>query len=174
MRLRCRREHLCLPVDLLEGSAAFLRLEKPKTARRGRGRIQHLKITDTAALYAAELSLAGLLPWNSLFSGSPAAYRKCWISLLYSFEIPSDLALTPGGLRGGAAVAAYRKGIPITELLWRMRLLQLATLESYLQECAAQTVLPRLPPRSLRKVRAFAKYFDFLFSPELPRPSAPS
>ena len=30
--LRRRREHLCLPSDLLEESAAFLRLKKPKTA----------------------------------------------------------------------------------------------------------------------------------------------
>ena len=85
-------------------------------------------------------------------------------------EVPSDLAITPGGLRGGAA---YRQGIPITELLWKMRLLQLST-ESYLQECAAQTVLSRIPAHSLQRVRAAAKYFDLLFSPELPRPPAHS
>ena len=44
-----------------------------------------------------------------LFPGSPGVYRRRWDKLLAALEIPSRFKLTPGCLRGGGAVAAYRR-----------------------------------------------------------------
>ena len=40
---------------------------------------------------------------------------------------------------------AYRRGEPIHNILWRMRLVSQQTLESYLQELAAESFLIRRP-----------------------------
>ena len=57
--------------------------------------------------------------------------------------------LTPGGLRGGGAVESYRRGCSVTELMWKMRVRNQSTLESYIQETAAATALSQLSPASL-------------------------
>ena len=63
--------------------------------------------------------------------------------------------VTPGGLRGGGAVAFYRKGGSV-------RLKQIATLESYLQEVAALSFLKELSSHSLASIRAAASLFPHL------------
>ncbi len=72
--------------------------------------------------------------------------------ILAELLVPKELNVTPGGTRGGGAVAAYIKGVHMQDLLWKMRLRQQRTLESYLQECAAQTLLARLPDASRKKI----------------------
>jgi hypothetical protein len=72
------------------------------------------------------------------------------------------LVPTPGGLRGGGAVAFYSKGGTVSELLWAMRLKQIATLESYLQEVAALSFLKELSTHSLASIRAAASLFPHL------------
>ena len=79
-------------------------------------------------------------------------YRKRWDKLLRALGIPADFHLTPGGLRGGGAVAAYRRGDQVSEIQWRMRLQHVGTLAFYLQEVAALSVIPRLHPRARGKV----------------------
>ena len=164
--LKCLRSHLLLPMDLLDESstALYLQLEKPKTARPGRGRIQHFKISDPRAMKLIIAAFSGKASSSRLFSLSPASYRKRWDTLLSSFNVPTSLHLTPGGLRGGGSVAAYRPGLPLSEIMWRMRLVSSSTLESYLQEVAAQSLLPRLDESVRRKVQSAARFFEVLFS----------
>ena len=47
----------------------------------------------------------------------------------------------------------YHQGVPISDLLWRLRLKHLATLESYLQETAASGVFGKLPNNAKANVR---------------------
>ena len=74
--------------------------------------------------------------------------------------VPDIAHVTPGGLRGGGAVSCYRKGASIPDLLWTMRLKQVATLEAYLQEVAALSVLTELPWASRRAIRSAASLYD--------------
>ena len=70
--------------------------------------------------------------------------------------------MTPGGLRGGGAVSWYRRGGSISDLVWAMRLKQVATLEAYLQEVAAISLLTELSAESRHSIRAAAALFPFL------------
>ena len=162
--LRCRRRDLLLPGDLLEAEekSAYLVLMTSKTSRRQAARVQHLKITD---VYVVKLlvKIFGEDPKDALlFSGSPSAYRSRWDHLLRLAEVPNTARLTPGGLRGGGAVESYRRGVAISELVWRMRLKNQSTLESYLQEVAALSALVDLPADSLTAIRAGARLYPHL------------
>ena len=82
------------------------------------------------------------LPADTLiYPASPSAFRRRWDRLLQIAEIPVSCRLTPGGLRGGAAVWLYKNEVEVATILWRLRLRSISTLESYLQETAALSVL---------------------------------
>ncbi|OLP96635.1 hypothetical protein AK812_SmicGene21084 [Symbiodinium microadriaticum] len=121
--IQCRRSDLLLPSDDLwdQGSAAFLRLGSSKTATRGRPRVQHLKIVDETAVLLLTQVFSALPRSQPLFSQSPAAYRYRWNKVLKALNLEVELRLTPGGLRGGGAVEAYRRGLPVSEIQWRLK-----------------------------------------------------
>ena len=79
---------------------------------------------------------------------------------MYELGVSKELRLTPGGLRGGGAVAAYRSGMQIQQLQWQMRHQQQSTLESYLQEVAASTALAAMSGPVRDRLRALAAIFD--------------
>lgn len=76
--------------------------------------------------------------------------------------MPAELRLTPGGLRGGAAVMLYRKRTPIQDILWRLRLRSQSTLESYLQETAASSVFAALDDRVRARLFSMGPLFELL------------
>ena len=51
-------------------------------------------------------------------------------------------------------------GEEINSLMWRMRIRHVATLESYLQEVSALSVLPAFSPESRRSVAAASALLD--------------
>lgn len=53
---------------------------------------------------------------------------------------------------GGGALEEYRRGSEIPRLLWRMRLRHQQTLESYIQETAADSFLAQLSPECRRRI----------------------
>lgn len=79
-----------------------------------------------------------------LYPASAATYRRRWDKIATALSIPQTCRLTPATLRAGGAVHMYHKGEPITNILWCMRLRHLSTLESYLQETAAENLLQEL------------------------------
>ena len=126
--LRARQSDLVLPMDLGEESfaAAFLRARKPKTMRRGKGRIQHIKV-------AREDAVRLLQQVFTSFSSFSFFIRSRWEKVLFALKVPKHLQPTPASIRGGGAIAAYRPGESIQSILmWRMRLLSLGSLESFL------------------------------------------
>ena len=160
---RCKRSDLLFPDDMMhESSAAFLLLRSSKTSYRQAARVQHLKISNN---YVVNLLRRIYLDADSdedLFTGSAQIFRRRWDYLLQMLDVKHCPGVTPGGLRGGGAVAFYRKGGSVSELLWAMRLKQIATLESYLQEVAALSFLQELSSHSLASIRAAASLFPHL------------
>ena len=163
--LHCRRRDLLLPSDLLEqddSGCAYLLLRRSKTMFRQAARIQHLRIDRPEAVRL----LASVFEWSEkqefLYEGSAGVFRKRWDFLLKKLLVPVELHVTPGGLRGGGAVSCYRANMPISDLVWRMRLKQVSTLEAYLQEVSALCVLTELSAASRAAIKSAALLFPYL------------
>ena len=125
-------------------------------AQRSRASSTHLRQVASDYVYRALEPEAALFPW------SPASFRRRWDKVLQALCVPSALKLTPGGLRGGGAIHAFRERERFTGLLWHMRLKHLATLASYVQEVAALSVVPQLSSASRAKVLAASVLFPFV------------
>ena len=87
--LQCCREDLLLPGDDLWATAkhAFLRLRRSKTSGRGRPKIQHLQITDAAAIALLEVIYGGKEASYPLYLKSPSAIRYRWNIFLKRLSI---------------------------------------------------------------------------------------
>jgi hypothetical protein len=162
--LAALRGELVLPQDMLseDGSLAYLKIIKPKTRYRGGGRVQHLSVQDSEAVAFLAAVFGSLSPCERLFDCSPAAFRRRWDTILKALNIPKDVGLTPGGVRGGGCVYAFQNGMSLPMLLWRMRIKHLQTLESYLQEVVASTVVSELPVEARKSVSSAASLAPFL------------
>ncbi|CAE7600178.1 unnamed protein product, partial [Symbiodinium necroappetens] len=161
--LACQRRHLVLPEDLFKHSSSlFLRLDSSKTSLRGRPRVQHVRVDDPEALALVRLAFAGLEPGEKLFPLSHAAFRTRWDRCLAALGLGAGVSVTPGGLRGGGAVACYHKGTPIADIQWRLRLKNMATLEHYLQEVAALTALSEASSDAKSNIQHAVQLFPFL------------
>ena len=162
--IRCTRKQLLLPSDVLDYGCndAFLVLYISKTMFRQPARIQHMKVTDQYVVRLLTMIFSEFDNSSLLFFGGAGIYRRRWDFLLQVLQIPRHIALTPGGLRGGGAVHAYRSNLDLPTLMWRMRIKHAATLEAYLQETAALTALSDLPPRATARVRNAADFFFHL------------
>ena len=160
--LQATRADLVLPCDSCDNviGVAFLRIRKPKTSRRGKGRIQHLKISNSAAVTFLEQVFGPLDYSLKLFPLSANVFRRRWERVLDVLLVPKLRRPTPASVRGGGAILAYKRGEPISDILWRMRLVALSTLESYLQELAADSFLVKLPELSRSRIRSSAVFFD--------------
>lgn len=164
--LKCRRKDLLLPSDLLQDKmeAVYLVLWRSKTSHRQAAVVQHLKITDRSAVVLLETVYRDVSAEENLYPGTPAVFRKRWDYILGILNIPSNLRLTPAGMRGGGSVEAYRNNVAISEIQWRMRLRNLQTLESYLQEVAALSLLTKLSSEVRYSIRCCSKLFRIRFS----------
>ena len=168
--LRAVRSDLLTSSDLLEdGFEVYLRVGLPKTRRRG-ATVQRVRLQGPTFVhvFVSEV-LQGLNPFDSLFGGSPSAYRNRWDSLLRRLLVGPEHRLTPGSLRGGGAVSAHRRGESVSEVQWRLRLKHQGTLAHYLQEVVALSVLPSLSARSRELVKAAAALLPFLAQNVRPR-----
>ena len=167
--LRAQRKDLLLPAEAgLEEPTLFIRVGSPKPRRRGKGVVQHSRISEPAVVRLVSEVFQDLEPDEELYPASPSTYRLRWNRLLEALHIPPDVNLTPGGLRGGGALFWYHRGYPITDILWKMRLRQICTLESYLQEVAAVNVIQHLPSSSRTAVKSCAAMLPFLLASWLP------
>ena len=141
--LKAIRRDLLFPSDLLtpDSGQIFLRVGEPKSRRRGKGKVQHAVVQNVAVIGFLEKIFSRLAYDEHLYPISSGSFRRRWDAILTILAFGSDVKLSPGSLRGGGAVEAYRSGIALDKLLWRMRLKSLQTLEHYLQEVACDTLL---------------------------------
>ena len=109
-----------------------------------------------------EQIFSSLSPSEPLYPFSQATFRNRWDLCMRKLGVPLR-QFTPGGLRGGGAVAAYLKGTHISDILWKMRLKHQTTLEHYLQEVSAAVSLHSLSELSRARISLFVLCFDRLF-----------
>ena len=164
--IRCLRKDLIMPCDTIGeiNHSCYLELRRFKSLYRQSSKIQHMKINDRYCVKLLTMIYGKCDGDDLLFSGSSDQYRRRWDFLLKSFAVDPSLKLTPGGLRGGAAVWAYRRGVPITQIQWNLRLRHQGTLESYIQETASLTIFSSLSPGSRTSFQRAALVFDWLHS----------
>ena len=162
--LRCYRSDLICPSDVLDRdhSGIFLQLRQFKALGRQPSKIQHMEIQDANAIRLICCVFEHFPKDMLLYAASPSAYRRRWDYLLQLCGIPLELRITPGGLRGGAAVMMYRKHTPIHDILWRLRLRSQSTLESYLQETAASAIFVSLDPSVRNRLFNIGALFELL------------
>eukprot|EP00438_Fugacium_kawagutii_P006915 Skav203581 [mRNA] locus=scaffold935:89412:94199:+ [translate_table: standard] len=167
--LRATRGELVLPRDTLSDCAqvAYLKILKPKTRQRGRGKIQHISIHDARFITFLDKVFGLDEAHVRLLDCTPSAFRRRWDAVLHALAVPKASGLTPGGVRGGGCVHAFQTGVDISMLLWRMRIKHMQTLESYLQEVVASTVVAELPLEARRKISAAAS-MTFFFMQQTP------
>ncbi len=152
--LHARREHLLLPSDLLSDSqVAFLKIVSPKSRRRG-ARVQYSTVSEARfiPLFEKVWNRKHFSRGSTLYGASPGAFRTRWDAILKKLQIPKAASLTPGSLRAGGAVWLHKTGLPIADVLWRLRLQHQKTLTFYLQEVTAESVLPSLPEDVREKI----------------------
>ena len=164
--LRAHRCDLILPHDNLEppGSPCYLQLKLFKSRNRQPSKVQHMKI-DHPYVSRMLTRIFGNMDLNEpLFGTTPYQFRKRWDILVAAFGMGRDVPLTPGGLRGGAAVYHYKNGRSIVDVMWMMRVRAQSTLEAYVQEVAALNTVARLSPSSRLSISKSASLFDFLLA----------
>jgi len=173
--LRALRSALLLPLDLAspDTDRAFLNVVSPKTATRGGGRTQHLLLTGQLEVSFLQLLFGPRPAGAKLFPFPDRIFREVWDWTLSALEIPSSAGLTPGGVRGGAAIAAYRAGSAIEDIRWRMRLRSQDTLRSYLQEANSLSCFGTLPGTAQQHVLAAGKFYVSAISGQAPSGSPP-
>ena len=162
--LKAIRRDLLFPEDLLtpDSGQIFLRVGEPKSRRRGKGKVQHAVVQDRAVIGFLKKIFGPLSYGEQLYPISPGSFRRRWDSILSILAFGSEVKLSPGSLRGGGAVEAYRSGIALDRLLWKMRLKNLSTLEHYLQEVACDTLLVDLSQEARRRIEMFSSMFDLI------------
>ena len=156
--LKACRQQLILPSDLLQDdlSTVFLRIENPKSRRRGLGRIQHISIEYGPLVVFLEGLYSSWPSERRLLEMSPSAFRRRWDAILTALHIPLSSGLTPGGLRGGGCVSYFQRTSNVQLLLWKMRLRHQQTLESYLQEAVACSIIPTFSDATRRRIQTLA------------------
>ena len=159
--LRAPRANLILPEDIDEsaGSPCFLCVSKPKPGRRGLGRVQHCKVSDYHVSLFLSKVFSAVRGHEAIYPGTSNAFRYRWNFLLRRLEVPSTTLLTPGCLRASGTVELYRKGMPIMDILWTLRLKNLETLQHYLQEISTQITMIDLPSKSRFLILNLSKLF---------------
>ena len=106
-------------------------------------------------LVAAAFSGVGSI--FDVVSTSASTYWRRRDKIADALGIPVGAQLTPGSLRPGGTIHLNHSGLAIADLMWRLRLRQISTLESYLQETGASNVLASLPLKVKHNVRHCAQ-----------------
>ena len=150
-----------MPCDVFEplSEIAYLRIREPKTKTRG-ARVQHASIIGAREVEFLELALKNIPLDEEIVGLSGTSFRRRWDRALWSLHIDRASNYVPGGIRGGGAVDAFKKGVDIPTLCWRMRVTSQNTLAHYLQEVLASTSLSSLSPPAKLAVRSLSESYD--------------
>ena len=164
--LRSTRGDLLLPSDTLFSvrDRSFLHFRAPKSRRRGGAAQQHSLVKGYGEANFLHYCFAHLKQQDTLYDMSASTFRKRWGRFLCVLGLPGSHRFTPGGLRGGGAVAAYMRDIPIADIMWRMRVRSTSTLEHYLQEVAALVSLRSLPANASNRIQECALTYDAILA----------
>ena len=161
-----RRRDLLLPGDSFQQDGIFyVHIQNPKTSRFARR--QHCKIDEVPTLRFIEKVYSDLPPDEPLFPGGMAAYRRRWNLILARLDIPFTQhrkGATPAVLRGSGATHLYLQCEDLCRVQWRGRWSQLKTVEHYIQEVAAQTLMHNLSDLAKHRVKVLHEAAPMLLS----------
>lgn len=164
--LPLKRKHLIFAEDWGDHcTIMYVAIEEPKTRFRG-ARHQHGSVTDACTIAFCKHMLRHLDAEHMIWPFSPGLFRKRFEQLLSRLQV-SDLHVTPGGLRAGGAVYAFRSTSDVATLQWRMRIKDQVTLSHYLQEVAAVNVLSSLKRSVKQNLHFIADQLPFLITSAL-------
>ena len=107
--------------------------------------MQHAKIFDEQVTQYLDSVFGDLQPSLPFFPGGPSVFMSRWSRLLAALQIPMHIPFTPAGLRAGGTVELYRRGTPILDIVWSLRLNNVETLQHYLQEISIQVTMVDMP-----------------------------
>jgi hypothetical protein len=147
-----------LPPSVLGHPIALIRLNAPKNCRRCAAR-EHVRISDPPIVQFIEGCLARYPHSHSLlFAGSRTEFLRLTGILVQYFGVPFSerTGVTLAGLRAGGATFQYLAGVSLEQIRWNGRWQAPRTLEFYIQECAALSLLASLPPADRMKVHQFS------------------
>ncbi len=162
--LGASRGHILTPEDLLtDRPVMYLQIVAPKSRRRGASK-QYATVETPEVIAFLESIWGGLQPDARLFPLGPGAFRTRWNAIMKHIGVASFHRLTPGSLREGGAVFLHRAGLPLNDVLWRMRLQHQRTLSYYLQEVTASSILPSLSPLVRNKIKVLHTALPVLMS----------
>ena len=165
--MKLTRSDVLLPSDLMTTRRhAFIHLRDPKM-RRISARREHVRVEEPLLLELLEVWLPRLKPEQRLFPMKPENMRKYHDALVTFFGIPAadGRGLTPASHRGGGATWTFEQTGDLELTRWRGRWASTSrTLEVYIQEVAAASVLPALNAGHRQRVLAFAQAAPVLWN----------
>ncbi|CAE8615169.1 unnamed protein product [Polarella glacialis] len=94
--MTAKRCHLLVPQDLLQSELDhfYIKIEKPKTRKRGGAKVQHSKVVGVDVV-AFVVAVFAVVPRHELlYPGSASYYRRRWDAILKALEGPSRLTAT--------------------------------------------------------------------------------
>ena len=158
--------HLILPGDLLSAlMIAYVRVDVPKTDRVYPK--QHGKISEVLVVEFLSAMYDDYPPHKFLCGGSAAQFRNRWNAVFSSLGLPvmeADSGVTPSALRGSGATWLHHVTEDIARIQWRGRWKRIHTLESYLQETAAQILLSSVSKAHRARISELASYTEALLN----------
>jgi hypothetical protein len=142
---------------LLNSPTVYVGIRDPKM-RRTSARREHIRIDEPWLCAFLEIWTAGRKASSKLFPDSAYLFRRKFDCLVQFFGACSrdGTGLTPASLRGGGATHFYQEGCPFDVVRWKGRWQAPRTVEIYIQEVAANSVLPGLTIQQREKLRRFA------------------
>ena len=154
------RADVLLPRDtLVDKEVMYIFIRAPKTSRFARR--QHCKIDDPLAVKFVDFLIGGRDGKELIFPAGVTAYRRRWNAVLGKLGIPylqQNDGCTPAVLRGSGATHMFLCTEDIPRVQWRGRWAQAKTLEFYIQEAAAQSMLARLAPEAFKQVKFSSQF----------------
>lgn len=139
------RQVFLLPQDFLLGQTGFyIHIRNLKTARFARR--QHCKIDDFSLLQFVDRAFGSMRSDESLFAGGPSAFRRRGNVVMQRLGVPCGAragGVTLAVLRGCGATYFYLACGDLSRVQWRGRWSQLRTVERYIREVGAQTIVAR-------------------------------
>ncbi|CAE8615353.1 unnamed protein product [Polarella glacialis] len=142
-------------------SKLFVRINNPKTAKRGNARVQHGSVTSESVVACVEAVVGPMQRTELLWPFSHSDYRRRFDKLLSLVGVTKNY-YTPGGLRGGGAVRDFVINGDIANLMWKMRITSQSTQAHYLQEVVTEQSLLRLPAGSRDILKFLSIFFHAL------------
>ena len=154
-RLTC--SDLLLPTRLmLDTPTMYVKLKEPK-GRWAVARMEHVRVDEEMLIVFLEAWVLGWPARRRLFQGSYSTFRKLHDALVrfFGISVEEGIGITPGSHRGGGATFLFQELEDLGKTQWRGRWRQLRTLEVYVQEVAAVSLLPELDVLARERIRRF-------------------